>query len=114
MYSKSSNNPSFAPINNERSTMNTYGDGNVYTGPVSNQQYENQSKYIYEISKQAIPHSDGLNSGSLSSPSTNNPSLSPSPSTEIVSNSNQHQFKVMLLGDSGVGKFRLFVYRFNY
>jgi len=106
-YSKSSNMPSFTTINNNERSSATYGDGYVYTGPLSAQQYELQSKSISEIPKQATSYNDGQNFGSSSSsPTTTNPSLSSSPSTEIVTtSSNQYQFKVMLLGDSGVGKF---------
>ena len=101
--SKSSN-------SSERSVTNTYGDGYVYTGPLSAQYYEVQPKSINELTKNG-----GQSFGSTSSlTGTNNPSLSTSPSTEVVSNTNQHQFKVMLLGDSGVGEFRLFLFEFYY
>lgn len=80
----------------ERSSSTSCHDSYVYTGPLTSQYHEMQSKQF-----------DG--SSSSSSPSTNNPSLSSSPSTEIVSSSaNHYQFKVMLLGDSGVGKFVLY------
>jgi len=107
-YSKS-----FTPINNnERSSTTTYGEGYVYTGPLTAQYYEIQSKAISEITTQETDEQN-IASSSSSSPSINNLSLSTSPSTEVLSirTSNQYQFKVMLLGDSGVGKFKIFIYR---
>jgi hypothetical protein len=119
-YSKSLNTSSSTPINNtERSSTVTYGDGYVYTGPLIAQHYEIQARSSTEISKHTTPQGDGQNLDSSNSPSTANLSLSTSPSTEIVSSnsSNQYQFKVMLLGDSGVGKFRLIlifiIYKIN-
>jgi hypothetical protein len=112
-YSKSSNITSFTSINNtERASTITYGDGYVYTGPLIAQHYEISSKSTSEISKQTTTPDDGQNLNSSLSPSITNLSLSTSPSTEIVNsnNANQYQFKVMLLGDSGVGKFRLFFF----
>ncbi|CAF3475708.1 unnamed protein product [Rotaria sp. Silwood1] len=109
-YSKSSNSSSFTSIKpNERSSTITYGDGYVYTGPLTAQYYELQSKYISESPKRTTPCDDEQNIASSSSPSTNNLSLSSSPSTDIMNNSTQYQFKVMLLGDSGVGKTCLLV-----
>lgn len=110
-YSKSSNSPSFTPINNERSiTATTYGDGYVYTGPLSGQHSEVQSKSSNDSSKQTTPPDEGQNLN-LSLHSIANLSLSTSPSTEVVNSNttNQYQFKVMLLGDSGVGKVKLFI-----
>ena len=119
-HSKSSNMTSFTPITNDRSSTITYGDGYVYTGPLSAQQYEIQSKTSNDTSKQTTPQSDGQHLTSSSSPSITNLSLSSSPSTEIVcsnntntNTANQYQFKVMLLGDSGVGKFTFFIYLFS-
>jgi hypothetical protein len=112
-YSKSSNITSFTSINNtERASTITYGDGYVYTGPLIAQHYEISSKSTSEISKQTTTPDDGQNLNSSLSPSITNLSLSTSPSTEIVNsnNANQYQFKVMLLGDSGVGKFRLYFF----
>jgi hypothetical protein len=110
-YSKSSNISSFSPNNtNDRSSTITYGDGYVYTGPLTSQHCEIHPKSTNEVSKQTTtPTGDGQNLNS-STHSINNLSLSISPSTEVVgsNSSNQYQFKVMLLGDSGVGKFRLF------
>jgi hypothetical protein len=116
-YSKSSNITSFTSINNtERASTITYGDGYVYTGPLIAQHYEISSKSTSEISKQTTTPDDGQNLNSSLSPSITNLSLSTSPSTEIVNsnNANQYQFKVMLLGDSGVGKFRLFFFLYMY
>ena len=107
-YSKSFNNPSFTSINtiNDRLPATTYGDGYVYTGPLTPQQYGILAKASNEAMKQS--NQDGQSMNPSSSASITNLSLSSSPSTEIVnSNSvNQYQFKVMLLGDSGVGKCR--------
>lgn len=107
IYSKSSNISSFTPLNsiNERASTVTYGEGYVYTGPLAAQHYEIQSKPLNELTKQTSPSSDSQNLNS-SSNSITNLSLSTSPSTEVVNSNtaNQYQFKVMLLGDSGVGK----------
>jgi len=109
-YSKSSNISSFTPINqiNERLSTVTYGDGHVYTGPLIPQQYDIPSKSSNETSRQSTFYNDGQNLNSSSSASITNLSLSTSPSTEVVNsnNANQYQFKVMLLGDSGVGKLK--------
>jgi hypothetical protein len=102
-HSKSSNLSSFTPVNhiNERSSTVTYGDGYVYTGPLNPTQYDIPTK-------NSTLNNDGQNLNSSSSASITNLSLSTSPSTEVVSSStiNQYQFKVMLLGDSGVGKLK--------
>lgn len=107
-YSKSFNIPSFTSINtiSDQPSMTSYGDGYVYTGPLTPQQYGILAKASNEAMKQ--PNQDGPSMNPSSSASITNLSLSSSPSTEIVnSNSvNQYQFKVMLLGDSGVGKCR--------
>ncbi|CAF4156315.1 unnamed protein product [Rotaria sordida] len=104
-YSKSPISSSFTPIRTtERSSMATYGDGYVYTGPLTAQYYELQPKPINEVPKRAVSYDDEQNFASLS-PSINNLSLSSSPSTDVMNNSTQYQFKVMLLGDSGVGTF---------
>ncbi|UJR30877.1 hypothetical protein I4U23_018389 [Adineta vaga] len=117
-YSKSTPCSSFTPIhNNERSSTTTYGEGYVYTGPLTAQYYETQAKSMNELSRQAPYQVESQHYTSTSpSPSTNNLSLSTSPSTEVMSsnnsssnNNNQYQFKVMLLGDSGVGKTCLLV-----
>ncbi|CAF1193073.1 unnamed protein product [Rotaria sordida] len=108
-YSKSPISSSFTPIRTtERSSMATYGDGYVYTGPLTAQYYELQPKPINEVPKRAVSYDDEQNFASLS-PSINNLSLSSSPSTDVMNNSTQYQFKVMLLGDSGVGKTCLLV-----
>lgn len=105
-YSKSFNIPSFAPINtiNEHPSPTTYGDGYVYTGPLTPHQYGILAKASNEAMKQSNQDGQGMNPSS--STSITNLSLSSSPSTEIVNSTsvNQYQFKVMLLGDSGVGK----------
>ncbi|CAF0851479.1 unnamed protein product [Adineta ricciae] len=114
-YSKSTAFSSFTPIcTNERSSTTTYGEGCVYTGPLPAQYHETQAKSIQELSKNASSQADSQQSSTSQSSSTNNLSLSTSPSTEVVSgnstiNNNQYQFKVMLLGDSGVGKTCLLV-----
>ncbi|CAF0910804.1 unnamed protein product [Adineta steineri] len=113
-YSKASSFSSFTPVN-ERSSATTYGEGYVYTGPLTAQQYEAQTRSTLEMSKSIGQQGgDGQNLASTSSSSSiNNISLSSSPSIEIVNttnnNTNQYQFKVMLLGDSGVGKTCLLV-----
>jgi hypothetical protein len=59
-------------------SLNTiYGEGYVYMGPLTPQRYEISSKCVNKMKQKVI---------------TSN-------------NDNQYQFKVMLLGDSGVGKF---------
>jgi hypothetical protein len=68
-------------IPNEQSSDIIYGEGYVYTGPLAAQHYEIPSKYITEIKQ------DDMNS------------------TKLLTNKNEYHFKVMLLGDSGVGKF---------
>ena len=108
-HSKSTAFSSFTPIcTNERSSTTTYGEGYVYTGPLPAQYHETQAKSIQELSKNAYSQADSQQSSTSQSSSTNNLSLSTSPSMEVVSgnstiNNNQYQFKVMLLGDSGVG-----------
>lgn len=110
-YTKSSNVSSFIPIKtNERSSAVSYGDGYVYTGPSTVQYHESQSKYTSEVSKHATRNDDEQNPPVFSSPSTSNLSLSSSPSSEVVSTTIQYQFKVMLLGDSGVGKLGCLIY----
>ncbi|CAM2702857.1 unnamed protein product [Rotaria socialis] len=109
-FSKSANFPSFTPIKNiDRSSTVTYGDGCVYTGPLTAQYYVVQPKSISEMSKCTTSHDDEQNNASLSSPSINNLSLTSSPSIETTNSSSDYQFKVMLLGDSGVGKTCLLV-----
>ncbi len=111
-YSKLSNTSSLTPINNnERASTVTYGEGYVYTGPLTSQNYEIQSKSTSETSKHPISQSDGQDLNFPSSPSITNLSLSSSPSTEVVhrNTTDQYQFKVMLLGDSGVGKLWVFI-----
>lgn len=110
-YAKSSTFASLTPSpNHERPSAATYGDGCVYTGPLTTQYYAAQSKSSTDLSKHSTNHADNQQHGARSaSPTMNNLPLSTSPSTEVVSSagnntSNQYQFKVMLLGDSGVGK----------
>ena len=87
------------------SSTTTYGSGHVYTGPLTRQYYENHGKPPNELPRTISTPVDGPTVGSSTpSSSTHDASLSSSPSMEIISNSNQYQFKVMLLGDSGVGK----------
>jgi hypothetical protein len=99
--SKPSNITSFTPVNNinDRTSTVTYGDGYVYTGPLQPSPFDVPNKHTTYCN-------EGQNLKSSSSASITNLSLSTSPSTEVVSSSNvnQYQFKVMLLGDSGVGK----------
>jgi hypothetical protein len=91
--------------NEQHSSTTTYGDGYVYTGPLTTQYYEIQGKSINELPRTISTPVDGPTVGSSTpSSSTHDASLSSSPSMEIIANSNQYQFKVMLLGDSGVGK----------
>jgi hypothetical protein len=66
---------STAPI--EQSSNIISGEGYIYTGPLTAQHYEIPSKYINEIKQEDM----------------------------ISNNDNQYHFKVMLLGDSGVGEF---------
>jgi len=62
-------------IPNERSLNTIYGEGYVYMGPLTPQHYEITSKCVNEIKPEVL----------------------------TSKNDNQYQFKVMLLGDSGVG-----------
>jgi hypothetical protein len=68
-------------IPNEQPSTTIYGQGYVYMGPLASQYYRIPSKCVNEIEHEARI------------------------STEISPGNNQYQFKVMLLGDSGVGKF---------
>jgi hypothetical protein len=83
-------------------------DGNVYTGPSTVQHNATQTKSVGDLSRLVSTQTNGSTSGMSTAAPTAVSSLSSSstslPSTDIVSTHNQHQFKVMLLGDSGVGK----------
>ena len=106
-YAKSSNSsPTTSTHSRERSSTTSYGDSYVYTGPLTPQYYEIQAKLANEGPKPGLAQTDGSNAAasSSSSSSTNDPSLTSSPSIEVVPATTQYQFKVMLLGDSGVGK----------
>ncbi|CAF2804109.1 unnamed protein product [Rotaria sp. Silwood2] len=67
-------------IPNEQSSATIHGKGYINMGPLTTQHYEIPSKCIHEIKQEVTSSAE--------------PSLS----------NNQYQFKVMLLGDSGVGK----------
>lgn len=112
-YAKPANLSSLAQVNTDRSSIVTYGEGYVYTGPLSPQQYEISSRSVNETSKQQQQQTqnESTNQNSSTTPSTANISLASSPSVEMIStnSANQYQFKVMLLGDSGVGKTCLLV-----
>jgi len=94
LYPKPINSTSLAQVNTDRSSIVTYGEGYVYTGPLTPLQYDLPSR------------PETFNQNSSTTPSTANLSLASSPSAEMIAPNptNQYQFKVMLLGDSGVGK----------
>lgn len=115
-HSKPSNFSAFTPLKQyDRSCVVTYGDGQVYTGPLTAQNYEYQQKSINETGKCSTPQDDERNHvpSSLSS-SINSISLTSSPSTDTMNVSTHYQFKVMLLGDSGVGKTKIFSFKIFY
>ena len=76
----------FTSINSDEQSPTTIcGQGYVYTGPLSSQCYQLPSKCVEEVK----------------------------PGTTNNATNNQYQFKVMLLGDSGVGTLKLFVEKFR-
>ncbi|CAF1226058.1 unnamed protein product [Adineta steineri] len=85
-----SKNPTFTSIiPTEQSPTTICGQGYVYMGPLTSKHYKIPSECVNNIKQQTIV------------------------STETTTtNNNQYQFKVMLLGDSGVGKTCLLL-RFN-
>ncbi|CAF4666171.1 unnamed protein product, partial [Rotaria magnacalcarata] len=84
-FSKSANFPSFTPIKNiDRSSTVTYGDGCVYTGPLTAQYCVVKPKSLSEMSKCTTPHDDEQDNASLSSASINNLSLKSLPSIETM------------------------------
>lgn len=65
---------------NQRSSTTIHGTGYINMGPLTPKTYEIPSRYVHKIQRKL----------------TN--------STEQLTNNNDYNFKVLLLGDSGVGK----------
>jgi polynucleotide 5'-kinase involved in rRNA processing len=85
-------------MSNKRSSNTICGEGYVYMGPLTTEQYEISSECVNGTGKKPLK-------ATFSSSSTDSQTLSSASLTEVPkTNQNRYRFKVMLLGDSGVGK----------
>ena len=78
--SNTSNTSTFTTTSsNEQSSTTVHGQGYVHMGPLTTQHYDISSRCVNEIKDTNL--------------------------TDTSTSNNQYQFKIMLLGDSGVGEF---------